>query len=672
MTRNEAIEAIRKDLPAMMWKRDRSRTANPGYICPICGSGSGKKGTGISTRDGIHFTCWAGCFSNQDIFSIIGQDEGIETFTEQLKRCCFLYGLDYESLQNDNEPIRKKEPSKEEPQEDLTQYFQEATKHIEETDYLLHRGISYETQKKYWIGFVKEWKHPKAPNAPTSPRVIIPTSPTSYLARDTRSTLNGDQANYSKSKVGNNHFFNSKVLFRTEAPVFITEGEIDALSIIEAGYEAVALGSVNMADKLVFFLKENPIKAPLLICLDNDNAGYEAKTKLHAKLTALGIANCIVNPHEGYKDANEALVDNAAAFRTKCGEAVDSFTNDTLTEATRAQEAYQNECSVLKHREQFEAEIEANIDRKAIPTGFGNLDAILNGGLYAGLYSIGGISSVGKTAFSMQIADNIAKEETDVLVFALEMATNELIARSISRYSFLKARDLYGTTARAKKTWQVLYDNRVRSTSTEEAKLLEVAKNSYFSEVAPRLYIHEGIGNIGINEITQEVKKHIAITGNKPVVMIDYLQILAPYNMHYSDKQNTDKAVIELKRLSRDEGIPVVAVSSFNREGYYQSVSLASFKESGSIEYTSDVIIGIQFWGMDRNPEETKETEYTKRVKAIMDEQEARGREENFQDIQIKVLKNRMGKRNSTRMYLYPAYNYFTEENQYKNPIVTR
>ena len=55
-----------------------------GYICPICGSGSGNKGTGITTKDGIHFTCWAGCFSNSDIIDIIGMEQGLTEYREKL------------------------------------------------------------------------------------------------------------------------------------------------------------------------------------------------------------------------------------------------------------------------------------------------------------------------------------------------------------------------------------------------------------------------------------------------------------------------------------------------------------------------------------------------------------------------------------------------------------
>ena len=56
-----------------------------GFICPICGSGSGRKGTGITTKDGVHFTCWAGCFTNADIIDIIGLETGATDYNSKLE-----------------------------------------------------------------------------------------------------------------------------------------------------------------------------------------------------------------------------------------------------------------------------------------------------------------------------------------------------------------------------------------------------------------------------------------------------------------------------------------------------------------------------------------------------------------------------------------------------------
>jgi replicative DNA helicase len=52
------------------------------------------------------------------------------------------------------------------------------------------------------------------------------------------------------------------------------------------------------------------------------------------------------------------------------------------------------------------------------------------------------------------------------------------------------------------------------------------------------------------------------------VIIIDYLQILSLAELRGSDKQNTDKSVFELKRLSRDFKIPIIGISSLNRDNY--------------------------------------------------------------------------------------------------------
>ena len=74
----EYLNAHAKDLLTP----DKSRK---GFICPICGSGGGSKGTGITTKDGIHFTCWAGCFTNSDSIDIIGQRDGLTEYRDKLE-----------------------------------------------------------------------------------------------------------------------------------------------------------------------------------------------------------------------------------------------------------------------------------------------------------------------------------------------------------------------------------------------------------------------------------------------------------------------------------------------------------------------------------------------------------------------------------------------------------
>lgn len=61
----------------------------------------------------------------------------------------------------------------------------------------------------------------------------------------------------------------------------------------------------------------------------------------------------------------------------------------------------------------------------------------------------------------------------------------------------------------------------------------------------------------------------------------------------------TDYDVTRLKVLSRDFHIPVLVISAFNRTSYLEPVSMGSFRESSGIEYSSDILLAMQYDGMD-------------------------------------------------------------------------
>ena len=303
----------------------------------------------------------------------------------------------------------------------------------------------------------------------------------------------------------------------------------------------------------------------------------------------------------------------------------------------------------------FQREIEETAEAPAVSTGFYELDSILEGGLFPGLYFIGAVSSLGKTSFCLQIADQIAKSGKDVILFSLEMARNELMAKSISRLTYLKAQDKH----HPKTTRGILAGSRYKGYTETEKALIEKAKGIY-KEYASHIFIYEGVGDIGVDQVKEIIQQHIAITKNRPIVFIDYLQILAPYDMRASDKQNTDKAVLELKRLSRDYKIPIVAISSFNRDNYTQPVNMAAFKESGAVEYSSDVLIGLQYEGMDYREGE-KENERNKRIRELIARQEDQGRKGEAQNIQLKILKNRNGSKGQLLFDFISMFNYYRE-----------
>jgi len=129
------------------------------------------------------------------------------------------------------------------------------------------------------------------------------------------------------------------------------------------------------------------------------------------------------------------------------------------------------------------------------------------------------------------------------------------------------------------------------------------------------------------------------------VVLIDYLQIIAPVDVHFTDKQNLDRIVCALKKMSRQYELTVFAISSFNRENYNLEVSMNAFKESGGIDYSADVLLGLQARGAGRPGFQIDEE-----------------KRKDPRELELKILKNRsaaLGQPISLRYY--PAFSCFME-----------
>ncbi len=661
MTREETQDYIREHA-SEYFKPDKS---GKGYVCPICGGGSKVHGTGITEnpKHKGHFTCWAGCFSNADIFEIIGKEYGLSGFNEIFERACDIFGVKPERADTysyrQGERMKKttktamKQPEGQKRSDasvDYQEFYKEATKHIGETSY--HRGISLETLRDYWIGYVPDWKHPKIANAPTSPRLIIPNSLTGYLARDTRENITEAEKQYTKQRVGNIGVFNAKAIARSEKPLYVVEGEIDALSIIDVGGEAVALCSTTNTKRFLELIANQPPKQGLILSLDNDDAGRKATKTISDEFDYNGILYCVYELPSQYKDANEFLCTNREDFGAWVRDGFTAFEEKTQEATRKEREEFERE-SVFTDIPDFLVNIKKSRETTAISTGFTKLDKLLDGGLYAGLYFVGALSSLGKTSFILQAVDFIAQHGRGVLFFSLEMAKSELMAKSLSRLTFELCE---GDTKLAKTTRGILRADF----NPSERVLFERALSAY-STGAKKLFISEGVGDISVENIREKVKQYMRVmAGEPPLIVIDYVQILEGSLDKATDKQNIDRNVTALKRLSRDYSLPILAISSFNRENYLAPVNLASFKESGSVEYSSDILIGLQYRGWDYGKGEL-EKDYKRRLRERLDDIAEEAKQGNPIPIELKILKNRNGVKGRVDLDFYSRFNYFRE-----------
>lgn len=258
------------------------------------------------------------CFScgvSYDIFDVVGIDYGLSQAREKFNKTYEVLGIPVDSSLPGNARPRpgKTQPIKKEQLQDYTTQFQcwhAATKNC---DYLQRRGISEEIQGRFQIGYCAAWKSPSSPGMKPKPVIIIPTSKHSYI---TRSVNPSEPKQFRFMKVGDTQLFNREALYNERnKPAFIVEGEIDALSIMEAGGESAALGSTSNIQKLIEACKEKRPTAPLVLCLDSDEAGKTAADKLGGLLEELHIPFLVKQiPGEIGKDPNDYLLKDRAGL----------------------------------------------------------------------------------------------------------------------------------------------------------------------------------------------------------------------------------------------------------------------------------------------------------------------------------------------------------------------
>ena len=594
------------------------------------------------------------CGADYDLFDIIGIDYGLTDQAGIFKKAYEYCGI---TVDRPAEPPKQRKGTT--VQDDIKKWQDQFTG-SPAAEYVKARGLSEDLAKQYGLGYAAEFKTQNEGEDgkrayATWRALIVPTGSESYTARN----IDQPQVPAEKNRIrkrGASVIFNSKALYEAQKPVMIVEGELDALSVIEAGGEAVGLGSTSNYSQLVRLIEEKQPAQPLILALDADEAGQKTEKLLAEELTRLQTAFYRYNPYGTAKDANEALQADREGFIAEVAAAQNAQEAELEAAAEAARHEYLK-TSAAEALGDFIGGIGERANTPAISTGFANLDAVLDGGLYEGLYIIGAISSLGKTTLALQIIDQLAQQGQDCLVFSLEMARSELMAKSISRLTFLAA----GDRKLAKTTRGITAGARYEHYSPDEKKAIFKAMDQY-GDYAQHIFIHEGVGDIGVRQIRDTVQRHISVTGNKPVILIDYLQILAPYNDRATDKQNTDKATLELKRISRDFKIPVIGISSFNRDNYTAPVNNASFKESGAIEYSADVLIGLQYEGMDYSSQDKSEGARQVRIRELIKSMNEKARTGQPQRLQAKILKNRNGSKGEALLDFYAMFNCFKED----------
>ena len=298
-----------------------------------------------------------------------------------------------------------------------------------------------------------------------------------------------------------------------------------------------------------------------------------------------------------------------------------------------------------------------------IPTGFRSLDAALDGGLPPFLTAMGATSSTGKTTFSLQMADDMAARGVPVLFVTIEQTAQELVAKSLSR-------DLYITrNVRGNGFMPTATDIQSRQRRSEWGRLqnadISEAARDYSRRIAGNLTFMEGRPRPTAADIRGAVDALAFDKSRPPVVIIDYTQLIAPPKDYEraSDKQITDFNINALCNLANEFNTPVFAISSLNRSSYTGCISMESFKESGAIEYSSNILLGLQPYGMAQKSRDLKPSEFEKDQKRT----NAAYRDATLKSCELLILKNRGGRPDYDGLpFTFNApHSYYTEGTAY-------
>lgn len=226
--------------------------------------------------------------------------------------------------------------------------------------------------------------------------------------------------------------------------------------------------------------------------------------------------------------------------------------------------------------DRIDARMRGEATEGVVDSGFTDLDA-MTGGLHASeLIILAARPSMGKTAFAMNIAENVAvKSMAPVLFVSLEMSAVELIERLLCSIARVNGHRLRNGT--------ISQDDRRR-----------LADQAAIVSECP-FYVDDSPGRT-VSEIAAAARRIIRRENRIGLVVIDYLQLIEPDNPRDPRQEQVAKIARRLKGLARELKVPVLCLAQLNRQAEdsrEHRPRLSHLRESGAIEQDADVVMFV-------------------------------------------------------------------------------
>ena len=268
-----------------------------------------------------------------------------------------------------------------------------------------------------------------------------------------------------------------------------------------------------------------------------------------------------------------------------------------------------------------------NEEITGLPTGYAALDKMTAGLQKEELIILAARPAVGKTAFALNIAQNVGtKTDRSVAIFSLEMGAESFVNRMLCAEGSIEASHL-----------------RTGQLSEEEWRNLIVAMGSLSNA---NIYIDDTPG-IKISEIRARCRKLAQEKGNLGLILIDYLQLIEGTGRE-NRQQEVSEISRQLKKLAKELKVPVIALSQLSR-GVEQRQDkrpvLSDIRESGSIEQDADIVAFLyrdDYYRSEGDDDDEPEEQQNNNV------------------IEVIIEKNRSGARGTVELLFIKEYNKFS------------
>ena len=264
-----------------------------------------------------------------------------------------------------------------------------------------------------------------------------------------------------------------------------------------------------------------------------------------------------------------------------------------------------------------------------LPTGYVQLDKLTTGFHPDQLIIIAARPSVGKTAFALNIAQNVAtKQKVPVAIFSLEMGALDLVNRIICAEGNIDATNL-----------------RTGQLTDSEWDSFALATNVLAD--AP-IYIDDSPG-IKVSEIRAKCRRLKQDRADLGLIVIDYLQLIDGSGRTENRQQEVSEISRQLKKLAKELAVPVIALSQLSRGVEHRQNKrpmLADIRESGSIEQDADI---VAFLYREDYHQQDEDEESAPSIGDMPNN-----------TIEVIIAKNRAGARDTVKLLFKKEYNKFS------------